>query len=224
MSNTHNNTHDAHAHGHAHPTVELTKASQHTHDAHNSTQPYPVVQESSQYTHDNNTHKTTHPHPTVQPIEVSQYTYDAHKPSEHEHEHAATHDQTLRQHSVATPPHPTASRIHPVETEHPKAHKKHDSHSESKHFPEEHSEPQHKPESEHAHKSETQHAHKPEHHQSPSSPTSMIESDSVQVSPIFGHAERRQSWSKDEMKRGVMEGLLEKGKGKQAKGGYSSTS
>jgi hypothetical protein len=46
----------------------------------------------------------------------------------------------------------------------------------------------------------------------------------VQVSPVFGNAERRQSWSKDEMKRGVMEGLLEKGKGKQAKGGYSSTS
>jgi hypothetical protein len=46
----------------------------------------------------------------------------------------------------------------------------------------------------------------------------------VQVSPVFGNAERRQSWSKDKMKRGVIQDLLEKGKGKQAKGGYSSTS
>jgi hypothetical protein len=39
-----------------------------------------------------------------------------------------------------------------------------------------------------------------------------------------GNAERRHSWSKDELKRGAMEGLLEtEGKKKVAKGGYSST-
>lgn len=222
MSNA--QTNNAHAHGHAHPTVELAKVSQHAHDTHDATEPYPVVQESSQYTHKNthdNTHRNTHPHPTVQPIEVSQYTYDTSDLP------ATTHDQTLRQHSVASPPQPTASRIHPVETktEHPhlqEDHKKHDKHDKqlsSQHHPDH---PKHEPE--HAHKLETQHAHKPEHHYSPSSSSSTIESDSVQVSPVFGNAERRQSWSKDEMKRGVIEDLLEKGKGKQAKGGYSSTS
>lgn len=175
------------------------------------------------HSHNNNTHDSTHnnahPHPTVQPIEVSQYTYDTHTPSEL----AATHDRNLHQHSVASPPKPIPSRIHPVETEHPhlQDHKKHDKHD-NKHHPE-HPKPHHQPEPEHAHKLEHTHEHEHEHH-SPSSPTSTIESDSVQVSPVFGNAERRQSWSKDEMKRGVMEGLLEKGKGKQAKGGYSSTS
>jgi len=39
-----------------------------------------------------------------------------------------------------------------------------------------------------------------------------------------GNAERRHSWSKDELKREAMEGLLEtEGKKKVAKGGYSST-
>lgn len=214
MSNAHNNPHS-----HPHPTIQPIEVSQHSHDTHNGTPPYPVVQESSQYTHD--THKNTHPHPSVQPIEVSQYTYDAHKPS---YELASTHDQTLRQHSVASPPQPTSSRIHPVETEHPhlQDNKKHDKHDSKQHHPE-HPKPHHQPEPEHAHKLEHTHEHEHQHH-SPSLPTSTIESDSVQVSPVFGNAERRQSWSKDEMKRGVMEGLLEKGKGKQAKGGYSSTS
>ena len=57
----------------------------------------------------------------------------------------------------------------------------------------------------------------------------LIPSDSIlSESPLAnssGGTERRQSWSKDEMKRGVMESLLEKeGKKKGAKGGYSSTS
>lgn len=219
MSNTHNNTHP-------HPTVQPTEVPNHAHDTLNNTQTYPVVQEASQYRQN-----TTHPHSAVQPIEVSQYTYDTHKPSEL----AAAHDQTLRQHSVASPAEQVPSRVHPVEVievvevEQPHDHKKHDKHDKHDKHPSPHPEPHAHPEPEHTHKPEPQHGHKPEHpheHHSPASPTSTIESDSVQTnpSPIFGNAERRQSWSKDEMKRGVMEGLLEKGKGKQAKGGYSSTS
>jgi hypothetical protein len=76
---------------------------------------------------------------------------------------------------------------------------------------------------------EPTHQHPKDHapHHTPTSPSSTISSDSVQTpsspSEIFGSPDRRQSWSKDEAKRGVMQGLLEKGKGKHAEGGYSST-
>lgn len=75
-------------------------------------------------------------------------------------------------------------------------------------------------------------AHPPHHSTSASTNTHandvLVPSDSIlSESPLAdsGPAERRQSWNKDEMKRGVMESLLEKeGKKKGAKGGYSSTS
>jgi hypothetical protein len=58
----------------------------------------------------------------------------------------------------------------------------------------------------------------------------LITSDSILAespssgSYINGGSERRHSWNKDEMKREVMQGLLEtEGKKKVAKGGYSST-
>lgn len=163
----------------------------------------------------NNTHNT-HPHLAVQPIEVSQYTYDTSNPSE-----LATHSQDPTQHSATQSCEPIPSRVRPVEQPHDHKHDKHDKHD--KH-PEAHHHPEPHPHPKPHHQLEPQHAHRPEHHYSPSSPTSTIESDSVQSSPVFGNAERRQSWSKDEMKRGVIQDLLEKGKGKQAKGGYSSTS
>lgn len=166
--------------------------------------------------HNNNptAHAHNHPHFAAQPIEISQYTYDAHKPSTLATRNLLNQDPT--QHSPTSPSGPTPSRIHPVAVEHPHDHKnpKPHHHIEPHADPEphHHPEPQYRPDQRH------------DEHHAPSSPTSTIGSDSIQSSPMFGNAERRQSWSKDEMKRGAMEGLLEKGKGKQAKGGYTSTS
>ena len=59
----------------------------------------------------------------------------------------------------------------------------------------------------------------------PSPTTSSGSNNSYSYTSGSGSGERRHSWSKDELKRGAMEGLLEtEGKKKVAKGGYSSTS
>jgi hypothetical protein len=70
-----------------------------------------------------------------------------------------------------------------------------------------------------------------QHHHNTNANDALIPSDSILSespqanSSYLGGVERRHSWSKDEMKRGAMEGLLEtEGKRKVAKGGYSSTS
>lgn len=137
-----------------------------------------------------------------------------------------------KQHNTLTPgiEHPDAD--HPHHHNH-----NHNPHHNRSHNP--HSQHETGEQAPHSHTyTETPHPAHPAHHSATNTAAndSPIPSDSILVdsAPLSnsngggyssGNAERRQSWSKDEMKRGVMEGLLEgEGKRKGARGGYSSTS
>lgn len=164
--------------------------------------------------------------PAAQPIETSHYTYAAHRPAALATRNLINQDPT--QHSPTSPCGPTTHN------------NPHDNHQEE-HPPDHHAKEPSPTPAEHQHPHLHPHHHHqrhPTHHPSASSPTnSSIGSDSIQF-PLHefdreGEVEteisqpqpqRRQSWNLDDLKRSVMEGLLEKGKGKQAKGGYSSTS
>lgn len=165
----------------------------------------------------------SHSHnPNAQPIETSHYTYAAHRPAALATRNLINQDPT--QHSPTSPCGPTTQHEH------------HEEHHEDHHEDDSKSHPEHQTHesSPHPHPHPHHHHHRhPTQHHIPGSPDSSIASDSIQSPQEFGGSggsegggfpQRRQSWNREEMKRGVMEGLLEKGKGKQAKGGYSSTS
>lgn len=190
-------------------------------------------------------------HPAVHPSAIDEKQKHP-QPAAVEHSHVAfehpkvvaipTHPSTSsrpavehiedKQHNTLTPgiEHPDAD--HPHHHNH-----NHNPHHNRSHNP--HSQHETGEQAPHSHTyTETPHPAHPAHHSATNTAAndSPIPSDSILVdsAPLSnsngggyssGNAERRQSWSKDEMKRGVMEGLLEgEGKRKGARGGYSSTS
>jgi hypothetical protein len=214
-------------------TTEPTTTVIHDHVEHDAAKKHPATTASSLpasriHLVEENTH---HLHPAVEQPEVHDKKHTTvvkqHPEPEFEH-HPEPHHAPKTEHPTSHQPKPT-----PHHDPQPATHQSIEPHTETHDHPkEQHASPRTAhPESHHGKPTphEPTHQHPQDHapHHTPTSPSSTISSDSVQTpqspSEIFGSPDRRQSWSKDEAKRGVMRGLLDQGKKKQEKGGYSST-